>query len=87
MLAGNRLQCVDGNKVTVAAVADGKQTVLNADYVLLAAGQRIDREAVRNFEDSFDRVVILGESRRLPGRIATSIADGYIEAPGFNPEA
>ncbi|MBR0386106.1 MAG: FAD-dependent oxidoreductase, partial [Erysipelotrichaceae bacterium] len=87
LLAGHRLDSIDGNAVSVTKVDDGTSVQLKADHVLLAMGQKIDTKPIREFEDAFDRVVIIGESRKAPGRIATSLADGYIEALGFDPVA
>ena len=53
----------------------------------LAMGQKPDSAAVAAFDAAFDRVVVLGENRRVPGRIATSLSDAYIAAFAFDPEA
>lgn len=85
LLPGHSLASVDGNTVNLVKVDDGSAVQLQADTVLLAMGQHVDSAALKAFEEQFDRVIPLGESRKAPGRIATSMADGYIQALGFDP--
>ncbi len=87
LLPGHALACVDDNGVVLTKLEDGSAVPVQADYVLMATGQKIDREQLKSFEEAFDRVVLLGEAKKVPGRIATSLSDAYIESLGFDPMA
>lgn len=53
----------------------------------LAMGTRVDDTAIQAYEDTFDWVICLGQTHKNPGRIATSVSEGYIAARGFDPIA
>ena len=73
--------------VTLTKVEDQSEVCLKADSVILSLGLKPRREIVSAFEKEFGRVIPLGEARRTPGRVATSMEDGYIMARGFDPAA
>ncbi|MBQ3076890.1 MAG: FAD-dependent oxidoreductase [Clostridia bacterium] len=87
LLPGHKLEGVGDGVVRLTRLEDGAAVELPADWVVLAMGQKPDSAAVAAFDAAFDRVVVLGENRRVPGRIATSLSDAYIAAFAFDPEA
>ncbi len=86
-LPGHALTGADGKGVNLTRTEDGTAVRVDSDCVVLAMGQRPDAAQLKSFEDAFDRVVVLGESRKVPGRIGVSISDAYIAASGFDPTA
>lgn len=87
LLPGHKLDSVTENSVTLIRVEDQTPVTLDVDYVVLALGLKPNAELIKQYEDTFSRVVVLGESRKAPGRIATSLYDAYVAAYAFNPEA
>ena len=86
-LPGHALLSADEKGVDLCKLEDNTPVRVDADSILIATGQRIDSEALKAFENEFDRVVVVGESKMVPGRIATSVSDAYIAALGFDPIA
>ena len=84
--AGMKLKEVTETGIICDDLANGKEETITADCVVLAMGIRSDNELIRQFEEAFDRVIPLGQTHKNPGRIATSMADGYIAARGFDPK-
>ena len=87
LLAGRKLKAVTETGIIAENLAEGKEEEIPADFVVLALGNRTDREMIRTWEEAFDRVVCLGQTHKNPGRIATSVAEAYIAARGFDPIA
>jgi len=86
MMPGHKLDSVSGGKVKLIKVDDNTVVELDVDTVVLAMGLKPDTAVVQKFEEAFERVVVLGENLKAPGRIATSISDAYIAAYSFDPE-
>ena len=86
-LPGHQLKAVTEAGVTLTKLEDGSDVDIAADYVVLAMGLKPNAAVTKQFEDAFDRVIVLGENKKAPGRIATSLADAYTAAYGFDPEA
>ena len=87
LLPGHMLKGITPEGVTFTKLEDQSEVCLKADSVILSLGLKPRRETVSAFEKEFGRVIPLGEARRTPGRVATSMEDGYIMARGFDPEA
>lgn len=87
LLPGHMLKGIKPEGVTFTKLEDQSEVCLKADSVILSLGLKPRRETVSAFEKEFGRVIPLGEARRTPGRVATSMEDGYIMARGFDPEA
>lgn len=86
ILPGHKLDGVENGSVKLTRIEDGSAVEVPADYVVLAMGLKPDPDMVNAYEQAFERVIVLGENRQAPGRIATSVSDGYIAAYGFDPE-
>ena len=86
MLAGHALAAVTDTGVNLIKLEDQSPVELAVDYVVLAMGVSTPKAVIKEFEDNFDRVVLLGETNKAPGRIAVSVADGYLNAYGFDPD-
>ncbi len=71
--------------VRIIRTEDNTEEVIPADCVILAMGTRSDTALVKAFEAEFARVVPVGQTVHNPGRIATSLFDGYVAARGFDP--
>ncbi len=84
--AGLKLKEVTETGIICDDLANGKEETIEADCVVLAMGIRSDSELIKKFEEAFDRVIPLGQTHKNPGRIATSMADGYIAARAFDPK-
>ena len=82
--AGMKLKEVTETGIICDDLANGKEEAVKADCVVLAMGIRSDNELIKEFEAAFSRVIPLGQTHKNPGRIATSIAEGYIAARGFD---
>ncbi len=87
MLPGHMLKEITDAGVSVLSTADNSVVDIDADYVILAMGIKADASVRQAFENAFDQVIVLGENRKTPGRIATSISDAYIAAFGYDPDA
>ncbi|MBQ1924451.1 MAG: FAD-dependent oxidoreductase [Lachnospiraceae bacterium] len=87
LLASRKLKEVTETGIIAENLAEGKDEEIPADFVVLALGNRTDREMIRTWEEAFDRVVCLGQTHKNPGRIATSLTEAYIAARGFDPMA
>ena len=87
MYPGHAVKSIDDKGITMTKVEDGSELFLEADYVILALGLKPDKAMIQAFDDKFGRVYVLGEANAAPGRIGISIADAYIAAYGFDPEA
>lgn len=85
-LPSHKLESVDDAGLHLVKMEDNSPVTVNADYVVLALGTKPVKATVTPFLDAFERVEILGENKQAPGRIANSIADGYLAAYGFDPE-
>lgn len=83
-LPGHALKEVTDTGVILTKLEDNSDIQVEADYVVLAMGLKPDMEIRKAYEEAFDRVIVLGESRQAPGRIGTSISDAYIAARGFD---
>ncbi|MBR1565778.1 MAG: FAD-dependent oxidoreductase, partial [Oscillospiraceae bacterium] len=86
LLAGHALAAVTDGGVCLTKLEDQSTVEIPVDYVVLAMGVAVPNPVIKEFEDNFDRVVLLGETRKSPGRIGTSVADGYLNAYGFDPD-
>lgn len=86
MLPGHMLKEVTDTGLELLKTDTQEVVSIDADYVILAMGIKPDAAVRQAYEDAFDRVVVLGENLKSPGRIAASISDGYIAAFGFDPE-
>lgn len=86
-MPGHKLEGVYDDGVHLTKCDTGEEVVVQADSVVLSLGLKTDRKTVKAFEDAFNRVVVLGEANKAPGRIAVSISDAYINAYGFEPIA
>ncbi len=90
-MAGNKLTLRSGcmlkevteEGVKVLRTEDNNEEVIPADSVILAMGNRADKMTIDAYEKEFDRVIPLGQTAKNPGRIATSVFDGYVNARGF----
>lgn len=85
LMPGHKLDYVDIEGVHLTRTEDGSAATLPVDYVVLAMGLKPDQAVIDAYEKAFKRVVVLGENQAAPGRIATSVRDGYIAAYGFDP--
>lgn len=85
LLAGKKLKEVTASGVIAENIADQTSEEIEADFIILAMGTRADRETIAAYETAFDRVITLGQTHKNPGRIATSLAEAYIAARGFDP--
>ena len=54
--------------------------------MVLVIGLKPNTAVIKQFEDAFDRVIVLGEDKKEPGCIVISLSDAYIAAYGFDPE-
>lgn len=86
ILAGHALSAVTEEGVTLTKMDDQSTVTVPVDCVVLAMGVAPNKALVKEYEDNFDRVVLMGETLRAPGRIATSVSDGYLNAYGFDPD-
>ena len=82
-----KLKAITETGILADDLAENKEVALSADYVILAMGTTVDREMIQKYEAAFDRVICLGQTHKNPGRIATSMAEAYIAARGFDPVA
>ncbi|MBR4444870.1 MAG: FAD-dependent oxidoreductase [Solobacterium sp.] len=82
---GHMLKAITDTGVTVTNTTDGTDAFIPADNVILAMGTRANKDAISAFEAAFDRVVLIGQTAKNPGRIATSMFDGYVTARGYEP--
>lgn len=87
LLASRKLKEVTDAGIVVENLEERKDEIIEADCVILAMGTRVDDTAIQAYEDTFDRVICLGQTHKNPGRIATSVSEGYIAARGFDPIA
>lgn len=85
LLPSRKLKEITAAGVIAENTAENKEEAIQADYVILAMGTRVDSEMIKSYEDAFDRVVCLGQTHKNPGRIATSMTEAYIAARGFDP--
>lgn len=85
LLAGRKLKEITGAGATVLNIEEQKEETLAADYIILAMGTKADTETIAAYEKAFGRVITLGQTHKNPGRIATSLAEAYIAARGFDP--
>ena len=60
-----------------------REVLIPADNVTLALCTRADNDFIKAFEDAFYRVIPLGQTAKNPGRTATSMFYGYVNARGF----
>ena len=84
---GCLLKEVDETGVKVMKTEDQSEEFIAADQVILAMGTKANQELISAFEQEFARVIPLGQTAKNPGRIATSLFDGYVQARGFDPAA
>lgn len=84
--SGCMLKEVTAEGIKVTKTEDQSEEVILADCVILAMGTRQDKAVIDALEKTFDRVIPIGQTAKNPGRIATSIFDGYTAARGFDPE-
>ena len=73
-----------GGKPIIPPLPGTEKAVL-AGNVILAMGTRANKDAITAFEAAFARVVLIGQTAKNPGRIATSMFDGYVTARGYEP--
>ncbi len=85
LLASRKLKEITDAGIVTENLETGADECIEADCVILAMGTRVDSDTIRAYEDAFDRVICLGQTHRNPGRIATSMTEGYIAARGFDP--
>lgn len=85
LMPGYKIAAVTESGVDLIKIEDGTHVSVKADYVIIAMGVKPDKDVVDAYEKVFDRVVVLGQAKQAPGRIATSIKSAYTEAYGFNP--
>ena len=83
--AGCMLKEVTAEGIRVTKTDDQSEECIPADCVILAMGTRADKACIKAFEDTFDHVIPIGQTAENPGRIATSVFDGYTAARGFEP--
>lgn len=81
--SGSMLKEVTEKGVCVQNTETGEAELIEADNVILALGTRSDRSVIEAFEKEFDRVIPVGQTAKNPGRIATSMFDGYLAARGY----
>jgi len=86
LMAGHRLEEITESGVKLTKLEDNSTVEVAADYVVLSIGLKPNTVVREAFESAFDRVVVLGENRHAPGRIATSLSEAYMAAYGFDPE-
>ncbi len=84
---GRLLKEITAEGVIVVKTDDQSEETIAADHVILAMGTRADTEMIAAYEKEFARVIPLGQTAKNPGRIATSLFDGYVNARGFDPAA
>lgn len=82
---GSMLKEVTAEGIKVTKTEDQSEERIPADCVILAMGTRADKQAISAFEEAFGRVIPIGQTAKNPGRIATSISEGYMAARGFDP--
>lgn len=87
LLPSRKLKEITSAGIIAENIAEGKDEEIAADYVILAMGTRVDRDLIKSYEESFDRVICLGQTHKNPGRIAISMTEAYIAARGFDPIA
>lgn len=87
MKASTLLKEITPEGAVTTNLVSGEDETIAADYVILAVGVKGDNGIVEAFEREFNRVIPLGQTHKNPGRIATSMAEAYIAARGFNPLA
>lgn len=85
LCAGHMLKEVTSEGIRVVKTDDGTEADIPADTVVLAMGTAASSEVLKAFENAFDRVIPIGQTAKNPGRIATSMFDGYVTARGFEP--
>ncbi len=83
--SGAMLKEVLDNGICVQNTESGETELIEAENVILALGTRTDRTVTEAFEKEFDRVIPVGQANKNPGRIATSMLDGYLAARGYEP--
>ncbi len=84
---GCMLKDITDTGITVLKTDDQSEEAIDADQIILAMGTTADKDMIKAFEDAFRRVIPIGQTANNPGRIATSMFDGYIAARGFDPAA
>ena len=82
---GSMLKEVTAEGIKVTKTEDQSEECIPADCVILAMGTSADKAFITAFEETFDRVIPIGQTAKNPGRIATSIFEGYTAARGFEP--
>lgn len=69
-----KVKSVEGNKVVLEK--DGKETSMEFDYILVAAGMRSNDTLVDQLSDEFDDVYVIGDAN-TPGKIMEAVHQGY----------
>jgi len=86
LMPGHKIDAVTESGVLLTKMDNGEQVHVDADYVVLSMGLKPNQGMIREYEAAFERVIVLGENEKAPGRIATSVKSGYVAAYGFDPK-
>ncbi len=85
IMTNHSLKEITEKHIKVTNVESGEEVELPVDSVVLAMGVKSDRDVIDDYEKIFEHIFVIGEAKEAPGRIASSMSDGYRTAVGYNP--